>query len=337
MNSSRRPGIARLAAPVSTAATALSLLALTGCGSDAGLGGENGELTVVASFYPVAYLAEEIGGEHVAVTTLTEPGTEPHDLDLSPKQTAQVNEAELVVYLKGLQPAVDEAIAQSDAGAVVEAGAFTDTEATEGSEHSGTGDEHEHRAEDEHRHDDDHGHDHSHDHGAGDPHVWLDPVKYAQVAEGLSKALAKADPDHADAYQRNTAALVKRLDALDREFHDGLADADGRTFVTNHAAFGHLAERYHLHQEAIAGLNPESEPSAARMKELHRIAQEDQVSTVFFETLANDDTARTLARDTGLATDVLDPLEGITERSRGSNYFEVMRANLAALKKAFAR
>ncbi|MEX0170646.1 metal ABC transporter substrate-binding protein [Streptomyces sp. LMG1-1-1.1] len=303
-------------------AVALGLVTLSACAgtSDAADKGSAGKLDVVASFYPMQYLAEQIGGGHVAVNTLTKPGVEPHDLELKPRQIGELGEADVVLYLKGIQPAVDEAIAQAGVKHTVDAATLTALE-----EH-GTGAGHDHAGEEA-------GHDHGSEAGA-DPHIWLDPVKYAEVAKGVGSALEKADPAHAADYAKNTDALVKKLGALDTEFETGLRNTATRTFITTHSAFGYLAERYGLEQEGITGIDPESEPSPARIKELQDIAEKDKVSTVFFETLASDKTAKTLAGDTGLTTDVLDPLEGITDKSKGDDYIEVMRSNLAALKKA---
>ena len=79
---------------------------------------------------------------------------------------------------------------------------------------------------------------------------------------------------------------------------------------------------------------PAGEPSAARVKQLQEEAKADGVTTVFYETLVSDKTAKTLAQDAGLKTDVLDPLEGITDKSKGGDYIEVMRSNLTALERA---
>ncbi|MFJ6348808.1 metal ABC transporter substrate-binding protein [Streptomyces sp. NPDC092046] len=303
-------------------AVTLGLVTLSACSgtSDAAGKGSGGKLDVVASFYPMQYLAEQIGGGHVAVDTLTKPGVEPHDLELKPKQIGELGEADVIVYLKGIQPAVDEAIAQAGVANTVDAAALTELE-----DH-GTSSGHDHAAEEA-------DHDHASEAGA-DPHIWLDPVKYAEVAKGVGAAFEKADPDHAADYRKNTDALLKKLGALNTEFANGLKNTTTRTFITTHSAFGYLAERYGLEQEGITGIDPESEPSPARVKELQDIARKDKVSTVFFETLASDKTAKTLANDTGLQTDVLDPLEGITDTSKGADYIQVMQSNLAALQKA---
>ncbi|GAA3651529.1 metal ABC transporter substrate-binding protein [Streptomyces fenghuangensis] len=355
MNARRRPLIPRprrraASRTALAGAAALGMLGLTACGSGGtgGTGGGTGDgVNVVASFYPMQFLAEEIGGEHVSVSSLVEPGVEPHDLELSPRQTAELGEADLVVYLKGFQPAVDKAIEQSGVENVAEATSYTepmehgsghreehgDEHASEHEEGHGDGSHAEEGHGEEHAEEGHEGHDHGGE-GAADPHVWLDPVRYAEVAEGVGDALAKADPDHADDYRKNADALAEKLQDLDADFREGLENRRTDTFITAHAAFGYLADRYGLHEESIAGLDPESEPSGARMKQLHRVAEEDDVDTVFFEAAAGERTAKTLADDLGLRTDVLDPVEGITDASPGDDYFEIMRANLQALRKA---
>ncbi|WP_327275344.1 metal ABC transporter substrate-binding protein [Streptomyces sp. NBC_01224] len=299
-------------------AVVLGLTALTACSASDAADHKNGDkLNVVASFYPMQFLAEQIGGKHVSVTTLTKPGVEPHDLELTPRQIGGLGDADYILYLKGIQPAVDDAIKQSGSKDVVDASTLTVLE-DHGTETGA----------------DEHGHEHHGDEAGADPHIWLDPVKYAEVAKGVGKSLEKTDPDHAADYRKNTDALVNKLDALNTAYETGLKDTATKTFITTHSAFGYLAERYGLTQEGIAGVDPEAEPSPARISEIHTVAKKNKVTTVFFETLASDKTAKTLAKDTGLKTDVLDPLEGITDKSKGDDYIEVMQSNLAALQKA---
>jgi len=300
------------------AATALGLGALTGC-SDTVAANSSGKFDVVASFYPMAFLAEQIGGRYVHVTSLTQPGQEPHELEISFKQAIQLEKSDAVLYLKGLQPAVDKAAALSGVRTKIDAASLTSLE-EHGTEVGGHAAEHDtHDGEES---------------GGKDPHIWLDPVRYAEVAQGVGRAFEKADPQHADAYRKNTDALVKKLDDLNTRFEQGLKNTKNKVFITTHAAFGYLAERYGLTEEAVSGLDPESEPSVARVRDLQKMAKADGVSTVFYETLVSDKTAKTIAADTNLKTDVLDPLEGITDRSRGTDYFQVMESNLKALQTA---
>ncbi|MCF6521724.1 metal ABC transporter substrate-binding protein [Streptomyces sp. JJ36] len=328
-------------------ALTLGALTLTACGGDSAA--DDGKVSVVTSFYPMEFLTREIGGDHVSVSTLTGPGTEPHGLELSPRQVGEIGEADLVVYVKGLQPAVDTAVEQSGAEHLAEATSFVSLEKNGAGEHG-----EEHREEQagahgeehsgEHGHGDEHtgedpGHEESghegHDHSTadGDPHVWLDPVRYAKIAEGVSKKLAEADPEHAPAYEKNADRLVQRLEKLDRDFTAGLKDRTGDTFLTTHAAFGYLADRYGLHEESIAGLDPESgSVSGAHLKELHTLVEEDGVSTVFTEPGAEKGTARALAGDLDLKTDVLNPVAVVQPGEQ--DYFTVMRQNLQALRTA---
>ncbi|MFF7255190.1 metal ABC transporter substrate-binding protein [Streptomyces microflavus] len=317
-------------------AVVLGLTALSACStSDAADGGNGDKLKVTASFYPMQFLAERIGGEHVAVTSLTKPGVEPHDLELTPRQIGSISESDYVLYLKGIQPAVDDAIKQSGVKNTVDAATLTTLEdhgsEVSGHDHGHEEEAHEDEAHEEHAEGD--GHNHGEEGGA-DPHIWLDPVKYAEVAKGVGKSLEKADPDHAADYKKNTEALVGELDKLNTAYETGLKNTATKTFITTHSAFGYLAERYGLTQQGIAGIDPEAEPSPARIQEIHTIAEKEKATTVFFETLASDRTAKTLAKDTGLKTGVLDPLEGITKKSQGADYIEVMESNLTALQKA---
>jgi zinc transport system substrate-binding protein len=300
-----------------TTALGVGALALTACStSDAGGEKAGGKVDVVTSFYPLQFLAQQIGGEHVETESLTKPGSEPHDLELSPQQTGRLSEADLVVYLKGLQPAVDEGVQQADPEHVADASSYASLEKHSVDVHGEDGGKHHSHA--------DAGH-------GGDPHVWLDPVRYAQIAEGVGKELAESDPAHKKDYEKNTRALTGRLHSLDKEFKKGLARKKTDTFITTHAAFGYLAERYGLHQAAVSGIDPESEPSGARMKNLHKIAKVGRVDTVFFESSASDKTARTLASDLNLKTGVLSPLESV---KKNQDYFSVMHQNLISLQTA---
>jgi zinc transport system substrate-binding protein len=181
------------------------------------------------------------------------------------------------------------------------------------------------------------GTDHHHEGPAGDPHIWLDPTRYAAVARSVGAEFAKADPEHAAEYARNTDDLVNRLGALDQQFQDGLRGATSRTFVTSHAAFGYLAEHYGLTQVAINGVDPEAEPTPARLAAVQKAARENGATTIFFETLVSPKLADTVAKDLGLKTAVLDPLEGIKPPTGGAaadDYLTIMKQNLTNLQAA---
>ncbi len=287
--------------------------ALAGCTPSTSPGGATTGLTAAVAFYPFEFVVERIGGDLVTVENLTQPGAEAHDVELTPRQVGMLGTVDLVVVQTGFQPAVDTALQQVEARRVVDAAevvAFLDAE----------GEDHDHEAEPD-----------DHDHGGLDPHTWLDPTNLMAVAGQVRDALVAAGPEHAATFTANAETLVKELTSLDEEFAAGLATCRIRTFVTSHAAFGYLAHRYDLEQVGIRGLEPEVEPTAARIAEVQRLARERDVTTIFFETLVSPVVAESIAGDLGLATAVLDPLEGLTDQSPGEDYLEVMRANLAAL------
>ena len=289
-------------------------LLLSGCAAaDAG---NDGRMPVTAAFYPLQFAAARVGGDHVRVTTLTKPGVEPHDLELTPKAVGSLRTVDAVVYLAGFQPAVDDAVRSQARDAAVDVAPAARLVAPPEPGHEGE-DAAEHA---------------EHDDGGVDPHFWLDPRRLGDVATSLGDEFARRDPANAAAYRANAAALVADLDALDADFRSGLARCRSRELVTGHDSFGYLADRYDLHQEGVAGLSPDVEPDAAMLRDLSARVREAGVRTVYSENLVSPDLARTVAREAGAGVAVLDPLEGLTEASRGRDYLEVMRANLATLR-----
>ena len=336
----------RILAAACAAATALALSACSSTASSGDSSSKDGSLTVMASFYPLKYLAEKIGGEHVSVTSLTPDGAEPHDLELSPKMVDSLSSADAVIYLAGFQSAVDEAIEQqapktvidvSSAAELVEAGsdanhpAEEEEEATDEAQSGETeAHDHDHKGHDHEGHDHE-GHDHHHDMSA-DPHFWLDPVRMAKAATLVGDKLAEADSAHADTYKANAKALAEELTTLGDTLVAKTSTCKVKTFVTAHTAFGYLADRTGLTQVGISGLDPDSSPSPARLAEISQIAKDQGVTTIFTEALIDPKVAQTLADDLGITTAVLDPIESQTDASK--DYAATMNSNIDALTKA---
>lgn len=298
----------RLRAVASLAATSALLAGCGGLGADdEGLGPR-----VVSSFYPLQYVAERVAGEHAQVTNLTAPGAEPHDLELTVRQTASIADADLLVVHSGFQPAVDEAVEQSGPDAVVNTAEVIELVESEDEGH----------AEDE-----------GHDHEGDDPHFWLNPTLLARAAEAVADELADVDPDHATDYRANLDELVADLEDLDQDYEEGLAACTTSDVVVSHDAYGYL-ETYGLHFEPIAGLSPDQEPSPARLAELTDLIEGSSITTVFTETLASPAMSETLAGDLGLETAVLDPIEGLSDATADEDYLSLMGKNLAALRSA---
>jgi zinc transport system substrate-binding protein len=295
--------------------TVLALSALAACGDTAESG--DGGSEIAAAFYPLAWTAERVAGDHHTVRNLTSPGGEPHDLELSIRQTATLTGADLVLHLHGFQPAVDAAVEENAGGAVLDAADVVDLMAV--SDH-GHGDG---------ASDDGHGH----AEGEADPHFWLDPARMADLGDAVAAELSGLHPDRADDYTAEADALREDLEQLDAEYAEGLAGCARDAVVVSHDAFGYL-EKYGLHVEPVLGLSPDAEPTAATLARLRDLIRAEGVTTVFAETLASPRTAESLARDAGVDTAVLDPIEGLTAETADEDYLSLMRANLAALQEA---
>lgn len=292
--------------------------ALAGCSAEAQAGVAEGTVDVMASFYPLQFVAEQVGGDRVTVRSLTPPGAEPHDVELSPAQVSRLDRADLVVYLSGFQAAVDDAVALTSPDHVVDAAQDTTllTSAQEHTQQDASGDP----LADEH------------DRSALDPHFWLDPTRMPPLVQDVADALSEIDPSGAAQYAANAASLTTRFEDLDAAYTDGLTTCRTRTFVTSHAAFGYLADRYGLQQVGISGIDPEAEPSPARLAAVEKIVRHEDISTIFFESLVSPKVAETLASDLGITAAVLDPIEGLADRS--DDYFSIADRNLDSLRTA---
>jgi zinc transport system substrate-binding protein len=266
---------------------------VSGCGGSSDAAGRP---TVVASFYPLAWVADGVAAPGTHVVDLTPAGAEPHDLELTPQDLETLQDADLVLYLgHGFQPAVEKAV-ESRSGPSLD---LLATQQLRPSAEEGA---------------------------TADPHVWLDPSRLARIAIAVGGAL----------HRRQAAQEVAGdLGALDREFRNGLAHCHRHEIVTSHAAFGYLADRYGLEQVALTGLSPEAEPSPRDLEKLVNHVRRTGANVVFTETLVSPRLAETIAREAGAATAVLDPIEGLTsdEVDAGEDYVSRMRWDLATLRK----
>ena len=302
-------------------AVALGIAVLTittGCSAPAG--DDDSATSIVVGAYPFEFVATRVAGDHATVTNLLAPGSDGHDLELTPQQVAAVSNADLVLYQSGYQAALDEAVEQQSPANVLDTASFlTLRTAAEDDDHDADD------ADDDHEAD---------EHGGYDPHVWLDPTNVAEIADHTAQLLSQLQPENADAFTANAQQLRSELTSLDADFASGLANCRTNTFITSHTAFGYLAARYGLDQVGISGLSPEEEPSPARIAQVQQIATERDVTTIFYETAVSPKVSQAIASDLGLATDVLDPIETLGSDSRGSDYIEVMNSNLDSLRKA---
>lgn len=279
----------------SIAATALlTLVTLAGCGADDGPESSK-DLRIVASFYPLAWATEQIVGAEYDVVNLTATGGEPHDLELGIQATAALEEADLVVYERGFQPAVDTGVDNVGDAAVVD----TATLLPEGSE---------------------------------DPHFWLDPVMMSAAVDQIEEEVAKLDTEEAENFKARADKLRDQLAELDAQFSTGLEGCALTTTIVSHDAYGYW-ERYGLEFAPITA-TPDAEPTPGDLARLEDLVQNEGLTTIFYEPVEGPDSADALAADVGLETAVLDPIEGLTDDTADEDYLSLMTANLSALTAA---
>lgn len=325
---------------VASAATASLILA--GCSTaetatDSTAGGDSSPdgatISIAAAFYPLQFVAERVGGDVASVTSLTAPGVEAHDLELSPAAVREMQNVDLVLFLSDFQPAVDDAVDTTGARALDAHSIVEEHEAAPVEDDHAHDEEDDHAHEDEAHEEDEHaGEDDAHaghDHSSGDPHFWLDPSLLAEYAHAVSVELADIDPDNAETYAANAEALEGELLDLDQSYTDGLAQCERSDIFVSHEAFGYLTERFGLEQHGLSGLDPEAEPSPARVREVRDEVVATGATTVFSESEVDAAAIEALASDAGVETAVLSPVEGVAD---GDDYIEVMTRNLDALR-----
>jgi len=275
---------------------------------------------VSAAFYPIAEAAQRVGGEAVDVTNLTPPGSGPHDLELTGAQAAELEKTNVVFYLsKGFQPAVEKASKELPP-TVTRVDILTGIDLLpvgdqlEGTQGEVDGEELE---------------------GGKDPHVWVDPVLQITIATTVKDTLTKVDPGNKAVFEKNFATYKGELEALSGKFTKGLKICTSRVIVTSHRAFEYLAKRYDLRQIAIAGISPDEEPDPKTLQAVADAAKKENAKVIFFEDKLPANLAETVAREISATTDVLDPVETISEEElgKGTTYASIQEANLEALTK----
>lgn len=308
---------------IGTGLTALAL-GLFGCGTanqdTTGGTAETDGISVVTTFYPMYEFTQQVAGETADVSMLIPSGTDSHGFEPSAKDVAQISEADVFVYSS---PEMETWV--TDMLSVIESEDVVVVEASEAIELL------ENDSEEE-------GHDHSHgEEGhthAVDPHVWLDPVYAQQQVTAIRDGLIEADPDNQALYTEQAAQFSSELEALHQDFAEGFEGAENRLFVTQHAAFGYLANRYGLTQVSIGGYSTETEPDPARLAEISSFIREHNLPVVYYNQSASSAIAETVAEETDTGTAQLHSIEGVSdaEQAEGADYLSLMRQNLEALK-----
>lgn len=271
---------------------------------------QDNKILITTSFYPLYFLTKEITGDRAEVVNLTKTGGEPHDYEPSTRDIQEIENSQLLIvngaFFESWLSKFDNEINSGNKQILKVAENFADLKF----EQNGATET--------------------------DAHVWLDPVLAQKEVELISDKLKAIDQENGEIYQENTKELLQKLAELDNEFKLGLANCENDKVITSHAAFAYLAKRYGFEQIAIQGLNPDEDPSPAKIAATTKLARENNIRHIFFETLVSPKISETIAKEIGAGTLVFNPIEGLSneEEQRGKNYFSIQRENLANLRLA---
>lgn len=288
----------------------IAVLLFAGCGTgtkDNSGFVEKDKLSVVTTIYPMQDFVMQIGGDKVEIINLVPAGMEPHDFELSTGDMGLLEEADLLVYNgAGMEHFIDKTIQTISNDSIVIVEAAKDVEQI--------------KSED----------------GEQDPHTWLSIKNAKAECEAICNALCEIDKDNEGYYKERLASYEEKLDGLYTEYEKELSGCRNDTIVVAHEAFGYLCNEFSIKQEGIEGLMADSEPDSGRMKEIIDLCKKENIKVIFFEELVSPKVAQTIADETGAATMVLNPIEGLTKEQEEENldYIGLMRENLEALKVA---
>lgn len=287
------------------------LISITGCSER--IEDDNGKLKVFTSFYPMYDFTTKIAGDKVEVYNMVSSGTEPHVWEPSASDIVSLENADMFVYNgAGMEHWVEDVLntLENEDLIVIEASKGIDFLSSQDN--------------------------HVHDHGDYDSHVWINPLNAKTEMENIKDGLIQLDSENSKYYEDNFKRYSQELDKLHDEFENRLSDLPNKDFVVSHKAFSYMSEAYGLNQIAIDGLSPDTEPNPGRMAEIIDFVKDNDIKVIFFEELASPKVVDTIANETGVVVDVLNPLEGLSDKEieDGDDYFSVMRKNLEALTRA---
>lgn len=294
----------------------LIMMMLVGCQAPQETSSE--KIKVITSFYPLYDFAQKVGGDKVEVENIIEGG-EAHGYEPSAKDIIRIQESDVFIIngagFEGWVPKTLNSV-KNDKLKVVDT--------SEGIEL--------HDAHDHEGHDHDHeGHDH--DHGDFDPHIWMNPMNAYQQMKNIKDAFVAVDPENKTYYEDNFKHYGAQFEALNNDFKTQLSNVPNKEVVVDHTAYGYMLEPYGIEQVAIAGSLLSSEPTAKQVDESIQYIKNQQIKTIYMESLSNDKLLNTISKETGVKILKLNTLENLSKQDldAGNDYFKVMNENLESL------
>ena len=294
--------------------TALLGISLISCGTSnttKDKNTDNGKINVMVSFYPLKDFTEQIGGDKVEVKTLMPNNMEPHDYEPKTKDFETLINSDLFIYNgAGLETWVDkvnESI-KDEKVTLVDSSTGIDTLKLV-----------------EEEHDEDSESEEEHEHNGVDPHIWLS-LKNAQIqCENIKNALVKADPDNKDFYEQNLKTYDEKLQTLYDQYAEKFKEVSNKDFITGHAAFGYLCKDFGLEQQSVENVFGEGEPTPKQLQSLVDFCKENNIKTIFSESLASPKVSETLASEVG--AEVV-PIYTLESQEDDKDYIQSMEYNL---------
>lgn len=271
---------------------------LIGCGVKAESTAQNvtnDKLTVMVSIYPLKEFAEKIGGDKVEVTCLVPENMEPHDYEPKAKDFGELTKSRVFVYNGlGMETWVDKVneVIKDKNVVIVDSSAGVEV-----------------RKEEE----------------AVDPHIWLS-LKNAEIqSENIKNTFVKIDEKNKDYYEENYNKFKAELETVYNEYKPKFDTLDKKNFITGHAAFGYLCRDFGLTQKSVENLFAEGEPTPKQLEDLIKFCAENNIKTIFSESLASPKVSQTLAKE--VKAEVV-PILTLEAKEDGKDYIEAMRYNL---------
>ncbi|NDL69949.1 metal ABC transporter solute-binding protein, Zn/Mn family [Vreelandella alkaliphila] len=316
----------------------------------------NERVNVVTSFSILADMVENVGGEHVNVTSLVGPDGDAHVYSPSPGDARALAGADVVVF-NGLlfEGWMERLIEASDYSGIL----VTATDGINALEYAGHDDhdhghdDHDHGHDDhDHGHDDhdhghdnhDHGHDdhghghHDHEHGDDDPHAWQDMQQARVYVANIRDGLIEADSDNAESYQANAERYLAEMAKVDAEIRALIGEIPASaSVITGHDSFGYFSNAYGVNFLSPVGLSTEADPSGARMAALVDVIHQENVQALFHENMTNQSIINQLAEETGLPIAGTLYADALASEGEASTYLGMMRHNASVLHAALAK
>ena len=265
-------------------------------------------LNVVASFSILGDFAKNVGGERVSVTTLVGPNGDVHVYTPAPADAQKIANAKIVIFNGlGLEGWLPRLVQSAGSRATMVTASQGITPRRLGSD--------------------------------ADPHAWQSVANAKIYVANIRDALVAADPADAQVFRANADAYLTKLDALDREVREAIAQIppERRKVISTHDAFGYFASAYGIEFIAPQGVSTESEASARDIAKIITQVRASKIPAVFLENISDPRLMRRIATETGArigGTLYSDSLTG--EKGEAPTYIDMVRHNIKALTTALS-